>query len=99
MYEKPQSAIRQRPYKKEEELRSERSVDGIDELVKLPLQSRNRSRIAHRDQEKENYPPSTNSTNITNLRPLQYNNINSNPILIGNTNNYPQEKLVNRNRN
>lgn len=58
-YVKPCSAMRQRPYKKPEELRTERSVDGIHDLVKLPMsrqsvESQNKDR---RYEGKENRRP------------------------------------------
>lgn len=80
-YVKPLSALRQRPYKKPEELRTERSVDGIPDLVKLPGRMRRPTRDGI--EEKENRRP-------TPLESLK--NVNKNPIRYGNN----EEKLLDR---
>lgn len=65
-YVKPHSAIRQRPYKKVEELRSERSVDGIHDLIKLPP---SRQSVESRDKDrrydgKENRRPTPGDASL-----------------------------------
>jgi len=78
-YVKPQSAVRARPYKKVEELRTERSVDGIPDMYKLP---ENRQRlIPSRDSRgdgKENRRPTPSEPITKKYDPIYGPNNNNN---------------------